>query len=370
MTRPLHLSATAHKEYLHCPNCFFLSYICGLRPAVEADPFRMGTNYHKLQELYRTAIRGGTEPDASFDLAIANLNEAYKDCPPSVSLADWAEERASVAAMFAGHRWRYQNEKVEVVASEIPFELPLFHPKTGLPLPKTDVIRRGKIDELLRIDGLLYISDYKTTSKPINAESEFWSHLRLDPQISTYVGAARDMLRLGLLEEYGVGKDEVIAGAWYDVVHKPSISPKKLSQADTTAFIESGEYHGQKFAVVLNEGAVSVDGVSAEVEVMKKGFAIRETSEMYQARLLADICARPDFYFARRPIPRTDNEIADFQREQYSIYQVIKFQRDKGFWFRNGTHDSMGMHGQMSPLCYHNFDPSTGEVPAGYKKVF
>jgi hypothetical protein len=41
----------------------------------------------------------------------------------------------------------------------------------------------------------------------------------------------------------------------------------------------------------------------------RKGFAIRETIGMFGARLLNDIYERPEFYFVRREIARTDAEI-------------------------------------------------------------
>lgn len=382
MSRPIHLSASAVREFLHCPNCFRIAYIEGVRPAVEAGAFRMGTSYHAMHEVYRTSLRAGSDRDAAFAAAFDHLNKRYETCPPSVDLEEWEEERQQIAGLFAGHAWLYQNEPLDVIASEIPFRLPLFHPLTGLPLPESEVVRVGKIDELIRVGpGRVAVSDYKTTSKSIEDGSEYWDHLKLDTQLSMYVLAARDMHRMGLLEPYGVGPEDEIVGAFYDVARKPAIRPKKLSQADTAAFVEMGTYFGQNFRVQtgwtqktcdppIYTRHVVVDGVPAQVEEMKKGYVIRETSAMYGARLLGDIYERPSFYYNRREVPRTDRDLANFRRELYGIYQTMKAMRDGGWWYRNDQHDNAAAHGQYGQLCYHDVDLSDGHTPEGFKRIF
>ena len=217
----------------------------------------------------------------------------------------------------------------------------------------------------------MWVSDFKTTSKSLDADSPFWDRLRIDSQISHYVLAVHDLHRLGGLRDFGIKDDEQIGGAFYDVVRKPSISPKTLSQADTAALVETGEYCGKKFVVkiqVNDQPNVFVNEISAVAEQGKKGFAIRETSEMYGARLLADIVQRPEFYFARREIARLDKDLAEYRRELWGIYQTIKAMRKGNWWFRSDQQDSIGLHGQYAPLCLHNVDVSDGHTPEGFKR--
>jgi hypothetical protein len=358
MPRPIHLSASAIREYLHCPNCFRIAYIEGIRPDVDTESQRMGTNYHKCHEIHRTQ---------GFDAAVDHLNKSYAAVPPTVTPEEWERERQTIAGIFAGHVWRYQNEPIDVIATEIPFRLPLFHPKTGMPISQDDVVRVGKIDQLLRVNGKIMVKDFKTTSKPIADGSEFWDHLRLDNQISFYVLALHDLHASGLLEPYGVTAQDEIGGAYYDVVHKPSIKPKMLTQADTAALIETGTYFGTKFTIT---DLCVVDGVKTELEQGKKGFAIRETSAMFGARLLADIYERSEFYYGRREIPRLQRDIVQFRREIYGMYQCIKQMRDGDWWYRNDQHDNAILHGTYGPICYGLVDASNGQTPPGFKRIF
>lgn len=369
MPRPIHLSATAIREFLHCPSCYRYGYIEGLRPDVETESQRTGTNYHAMHEIYRKTLG-----DGAFNAAVDHLNSAYAAIPVGSDAEEWERERRTIAGIFAGHCWKYGSENLEVVASEIPFKIPLYHPKTRLPISQNDVVRVGKIDQLIRWNGKIWISDFKTTSKSIATDSEFWDRLRLDTQISFYVLAARDLHKAGMLAEYGIGPDEEIGGAFYDVVHKPTIKPKKLTQAETEEFCTTGKYLGQTFVVERGGTAeaitVRADGIPLDVEMGKKGFAVRESSAMFGARLLADIYERPEFYYARREIARPDKDIAQFQREIYGIYQTIKMMRDGNFWFKNDMQDSVMLHGSYGPLCYHNYEPVPGEAPPGFKRIF
>lgn len=379
MPRPLHLSASAIRAFLHCPNCFRYAYIEGIRPLLEPEQFRVGTNWHAMHEVYRQAQTDGGSTDCSpFDLAIATLNAAYSVVPDAYDETEWEIERITLAMCFAGHVWYYQNDTIETLATEVPFMMPIRHPKTGLPLSKDDVIVPGKIDRIVRWQGKIGIADYKSTKKSINSDSEFWSHLRLDSQISTYCLYARDLHRAGTLEQYGISKADVLSGAFYDVWHKPGISPAMLSQADSKVVAESGLYLEEPVAVhVMADQAgvvtrVQIDGKDVAFKAGAKAgtFAFTENPTMYGARLLKDIYARPEFYFCRREIPRTDLDLKKFRKELYGMYQTIKLMREGDYWYRNDAQDSMAMHGEYGPLCYQDFDPSDGSTPEGYKRLW
>lgn len=376
-SRPIHLSASAIKAFLHCPNCFRYAYIEGVRPVDETETQRVGTHWHKLHEMYRDQ-RAAADHDQSFAAALEWLHGIYGHVPDNRDATEWEIEYQILVNSFAGYMWYYQNDHIETLATELPFKLPVFHPKTGLPLRLDEVCTVGKIDRFIRTGpNRVCISDYKSTSKPIAPDSDFWGHLRLDSQLSIYVMSAQDMQKNGLLDFCQEG-DEIV-GAYYDVWHRPQIKPSVLSQKDTAAVIDSGEYLGTKFQVVVtlhpdpseqNKHLISVDGVACDVEMGKKGFAIRENPRMFGARLLADIYNRPDFYFQRREVPRTDQDIRNFRRELYGIYQTIKMMRDGNWWWRNDQQDSMVTHGDYGQLCYFNVDVSNGQTPPGFKRIF
>lgn len=385
MSRPIHLSASAIREFLHCPNCFRYAYVEGIRPLEDTESQRVGTNWHKLHEIYRYHANlpehenGGWSP---FDTAIAHLNEVYAKVPNTKTAEEWETERTILASSFAAYVWYYQNDEVETVATEVGFKLPLRHPGTGLPLPTTEVLVPGKIDRIIRQEGRISVSDYKSTTKSLDPDSDFWGHLRLDPQLSTYVMALHDLREMGLLDQHGILPGEEIQGAYYDVWHKPQIGAKFVSQGDTEKMFGTGEYYGQQFAFAVARGdegvvqGVHVDGQFTTFEVgttkgePNKKVSIRETPAMFGARLLADIMARPSYYFVRKEVSRTDDDVRKFRHEVWSLYQTIKFMRANGYWWRNDQQDSVNSHGSWGQLCYYNVDVSDGHTPEGFKRIF
>ncbi|KKL54053.1 hypothetical protein LCGC14_2269250, partial [marine sediment metagenome] len=317
-------------------------------------------------EVYRNAeIAKAADP---FTVAIDHLNEKYQQIPDNKTSEEWATERIILAASFTGYLWYYQNEEqVETLGTEISFELPLIHPKIGMSLPLDEVKILGKIDRLVRRQGTVQVRDYKSTGKSIAADSSFWGHLRLDTQISMYVMAATILY-----------PELQIAGAFYDVWHKPTIKPKALTQKDTKALVETGKYCGTEFTVWVEADDTAENGVRwvkvddrvAEIEHGKKGYAIRETPELYGARLLQDIYKRPEFYFARREIPRTAQDIKKFEKQLYNIYQSMKSMRDSGHWFENEHACEATFKCPYIPLCYPDVDITGGQTPPGYKRIF
>lgn len=370
--RDIHLSASAISAFKACPKRYYFAYNEGIRPIEDTDGLRMGTNWHSLHENYRESLGVGDTPETAFAGAIDLLNELYQTIPETKTVEEWATERAVLAGSFAA--WIHlMPEPAKTLVTELQFELPLPHPLTGLPVAGVKVL--GKIDRLVRLDeNRVGMRDYKSTSKPISADSLFWSHLRLDTQISLYVYAARELQRRGELRQYGVKDDDEIV-AFYDVWHKPTIAPKKLTQADTAAFVESGEYMGQTFDVQREDRGreipeVLVNGIDAEIEVGKKGFAIRETPDMFGQRLISDIFERPDFYFASREIARTQRDMEVFSGQLYHICQSIKAMRHGGHWFQNEHQCEASFRCPYIPLCYSHVETEDGSTPAGFKRIF
>lgn len=407
----INLRASAVTTFKACPVKFRLGQIEGIEQAEDTDSQRMGTNWHKLHEIYRKALTcicprdgahdeccpvcipnykdAGEVKSAAFDVAVAHLNEAYAIVPLNKTAEDWAVERVILATCFAAHIWYYSEDPIETLATELHFELPLHHPKTGLPLPTEAVIRSGTIDWLTRYQGKPGFTDYKSTSKSLDADSGFWDHLRLDTQLSMYTMSLQEMQTQGMLAQYGIGDDELIDQPVYDVWHKPTIKAATLTQAETKTLIETGKYMEQEFRVVVvreiedkavdpetkkesvtKSAEITINEEPATVTPGKKGYAVRETPAMFGARLMQDIMARPQFYFVRRAIPRTPADIRAFRGELYSIYQSIKFSRDSGHWFHNEHNCRSRFPCQFIPICHHNVDVSGGVTPPGFKRVF
>lgn len=376
LPRCIHLSASSISAFKACPTRFRFGYVEGLRLNEDTESQRMGTNWHTMHEVYRDAQRTGTPKDevtkTPFDVAMEVLNNAYIAIPSGFDPTSWEVERTILATSFAGHCWLYQNDPVETLATEVPFRLPLHHPKTGLPLSGEDVLRVGKIDRIVRYSGRISIADYKSTSKSISADSDFWNHLSLDSQISMYAMATAEMAKSGMLVDLGIPVDADVAGAFYDVWEKPKIRPSKLTQGETKEFLNNGKYMDAEFIVSRDGDKILVNGRVAEYTPgAKEGTgAIRETPDMFGARLLLDIYTNPDKHFARREIARNAGHLRAFRSELYSIYQTMKQMRDTGHWFHNEHSCNATFRCAYTPICFHGVDVTNGQTPPGFKRIF
>jgi hypothetical protein len=170
-----------------------------------------------------------------------------------------------------------------------------------------------------------------------------------------------------------------IGNTLYDVWHKPTIKPSELTQAETAEFVKTGKYCESTFKVqetcAFGEAGhgVFVEGAPVEVKPGKKGFAIRETPAMYGARLLADIMARPEFYYQRKEIVRTEAELEEFKRQVYAVYQSMKFSERSGCWFENESQCRATVSCPNIPICYGTGASSVCDgktTPEGYKRIF
>ena len=395
MTRKTRISASSIAAFKACPRRYYYAYHEGIRPVEDTDALRIGTNWHECLEILtmvphsqcpvcgplaepdsKCVLCGGTDvlPDDMMEAVVRHLDKRYSVRPVYIEPIDWDVERIIILYSLAGWRWHYSDDEIETVEREIKFKLPLRNPASGRALPH--VKRVGKIDRVIKRGTQYMLGEYKSTSKSLDADSSFWGHLNLVTQISMYALAAREM-----------NLDFEIGDTLYDAWHKPGIRPKKLTQADTKKFLEVCEYCDQPFEIDVQEltsggWAVEVAGKPATVIMgatpkptqknpePKTPFAIQETPEMYGARLLIDIQERPNYYFARRPIARTDDDLRKFQTELFHIYRTIRHMTKDNAWYMNESQCEATFKCPYACLCYHNVDVSNGQTPDGFRRIY
>jgi len=387
-----HLSASSIWSFKKCPTHYRLSYVEGLKEAQEPEPLRMGTAWHKGLEVLESG--GGMEA------AVLAACDVYTVVPEWADPTAWAVEREVIANGLAGYDWYWNSgdeSEWETLAVELQFDLPLVNPETGRATPRFR--RVGRIDHVVRnkTTDVIRIKENKTTSRPIDSGSTYWNRLRMDTQSKFYIIAARDIQEEVSEELLGPG-GSIVSGLLHDVFHKPTIRPKKLTQAESKRFVEDGMYMGRQFDVRYNTiyqpsedeystieerdqdwRATWVNNIMAEVEwgaEPKKAdtprpFAIRETPEMFGARFLADILAEPEKFFARKEVPFTDRELADFRHQIWSLQRTMAEMEKSGHWYENEhSCEAVGtMACPYCPICYNNvscFDGVT--VPNGFRR--
>lgn len=208
---------------------------------------------------------------------------------------------AKCRALMRGYHARWKDAGYVATAVEQIYTSPLFNPATQSQSRSFSIA--GKIDCMAEQNGRTFLIDHKTTSQDItDPNSPYWRQLAIEGQVNHYF----------LLQWlHGVKPD----GAVWDVIRKPSISPKKLSKADATSVLAFGKYCG------TNISRASLELLAADQ---------RETVEMFEARL-ADDCTnwRPDWYFQRRPVPRMNHEILEYASELWEHAQEILHTRQR-----------------------------------------
>ena len=121
-----------------------------------------------------------------------------------------------------------------------------------------------------------------------------------------------------------------------------------------------------------DDNVVVVNHIQADYEPGKKEgtFAIKETPEMYGARLLADIGERPEFYFRCVEISRTDKEMRSFEWELLNIYRTMQNMIKTNNWYGNEHQCQATFTCDYMPFCYNNIELSVDEIPDGFKLIF
>lgn len=212
--------------------------------------------------------------------------------------------KAKARALMTGYDHRWGGAGYVTIAAEQEYQLPVINPDTSA--PSKSFVQVGKIDALATYDGRTYAVEHKTTSEDISdPNATYWRRLAIDSQVSKYA-----------LANWQAGNK--VDGTLYDVVRKPTIRPKKLALADRKAITSLGSYaHGK-----VSE-ATQAD-VLAGLE--------SENAELFGLRLAADTLERPEFYFARRVIPRLDNELLEWAADLWDISQDLLATRRRNRW--------------------------------------
>lgn len=312
-----------------CPRHHELAYEQGIRTALPGKAFRIGTAVHDGIWL---SEQGHPNP----------IGEAVLRCY-GTGYPEWVTDQMeydleveTVSRMLAGYFWRWEqepNHAFNTIAAELTLELPLVNPGTGR--------RSSKFGIAIKVDGIIDMGDHlairetKTAGESIGAGQDYWRRLRIDPQISLAILAARE-------NGYNV------SSSVYDVIRKPTISPKLISAADRKKIELTGLW--------FEERAEPVE---------------RETPFMWGARLRADMGERPEYYFARMEIARTDDEIREFRRDLWDSMQALRGYRKRGHWPRNA--DACLARGKcpyFDSICSMGRHLRNGdELPSGFIKL-
>jgi hypothetical protein len=279
--------------------------------AEDREVLQVGQTWHRAHD----AVQRGGDPYGTID------THAPGDA--------WKEK---LRRLFAAYGWYWKTQELDIVESERVFHVELLGRKFS-----------GQIDGIVRIaDGRCGVLERKTTSDGLEAESSYWDRLRLDVQVGLYALAC------------GFKPDFIL----YDVVRKPTIRPKDISEKDAkrmrAELDKTGEaFYFEKFPASVIEPALA-EG--------------RESLALYGARLTADIGARPEFYFARREVVRTSDDYALLSSDLAEQVANIESASARDALHRNP--DACNVFGRCDffGLCSNNVRMQPGDpAPNGFR---
>lgn len=248
--------------------------------------------------------------------------------------ADFSQQliAAKCRALLAGYDAIWSNAPYEILSVEELVTSELWNPDTGR--KSRSFTLAGKIDVKATLGDRRVIFDHKTTSQDISdPNSPFWRQLTIEGQVSHYM----------LLEWLNERK---VDDAVWDVVRKPTISPKLLSKKDCERVVFEKRYF---------EREISTDTIlSLQAEP-------RETLEMYEARLAQDCTVeRPQWYFQRRSVPRLDAELHEYATELWGHSQDLLHVRQTDRHLRNpGACMMYGKPCKFLGICSGHDDPDS-----------
>lgn len=256
-----------------------------------------------------------------------------------------------LSRMFAAYGWYWKTQALNIVESERSFRTL----QGSLPFSTfcDDPVFEGQIDGVVwTADGRRGIVERKTTADSLAADSDYWKKLRLDVQVGIYA----------LAEGASAGnKSRVPDFILYDVARKPTIIPKGLTIKDR-----------QRMRMELDSRGVATH-FGEEFNATQLAAPLFETQHedehLYGARLTADIGDRPDYYFARREVPRTINDYNGLIKDLDMQVEMIVRTQERSLWFRNP--DACHAFGtcEFFSLCSNNVHPARDvPPPEGFRR--
>lgn len=329
------LTHSAMRMAATCKRKYFLRYVCHIVSDADSLALRFGSAFHLGLEM----LCQGSSLDEALD-AIEAKGEVKE------------YDYARLFALLSCYVEYWKDAPLPVAYAEWSFYVPLRNPMTGY--PSLSFESSGKID--LGLFGDM-IGEHKTTSMPIDSGSDYWDRLRADQQLSQYMLA---------YHEHGRNCN----GALYNVIRKPLHRPKRIPLLDDDGFKQVVDEN--------NERVFLKTGKPRQSEDKAKGWLMlteMETPEEFGMRLIEDINAEPDKYFARREVRRTHDELQAYAMERWVEGQALLFsrqmekkvERPQDAWPRNiGITTCDLFKCPYRELCFTNRTIVPGEAPEGF----
>lgn len=335
------LTHSRKQSFQQCRRAHWFSYELGIRREVDAKALRMGSAYHNGLEV----LANGHELETALECA----SLSYAAAPDNFDDWEWKIEEMTVRALLSGYFWRWMDSGIRYICAEQKFNLKIKHPKTQRSV--TGWEWAGKIDAIVElVDLRLAVKENKLLSESLDSDSDLYRRLQIDSQISGYIVAAREM---------GYPVDTVL----YDVTRKPTIKPTDIPLLDQDGLKVVLDRTGTRVLTKQGKPRQTADTELGYVVVSRK-----MTPDEWGEKIVADIGERPDYYYARREIPRLDKDLEEWKAEMYEVQRTISEAQKYNRWFKTVSKNTCD-HCPYFGLCSTGFDPQSGTLPVGFVRV-
>ena len=352
-----------------CPRRYQYEYVLGRTPAagpgIEAV---WGTALHRGLEAWLKYGSTGRAQIAAMSSGIDSDGRPY--APPADPYA-----RAALRSMLRAYAvaWAKDAEQFEVVAVELPFDLPVLTAEGRVSRGRREGARReGRIDALVRerteqagdpvdagemfdtgpdLSGPLWIVEHKSTGKP-PAEDRFYAGIDLDLQSALYFDAAREL---------GYSP----AGVLYDVIRRPDFDDPKPAPARNK---DGSERKAPSEACPICNGQKTIEGdpgtnagrdkidcaacgatgrVSKQVAYTNPRHG--EPAAVYEERVYQLATEKPGDFFHRRALSIEPWQIEEAREDVRAAALEIAWRTRSEAWPRVGDRYVCAARGMVCP---------------------
>ena len=356
----LTLSKSEIATLRRCARRYYFEYVRGRTPAAGSGmAAEWGTALHKGLEEYAAELQLAPKLGANWDAPSAGLAAARAATMPGTDangrpFAPPADPyaKAALRAMLRAYAavWGPGDaERYEVVAVELPFDLPVLTAEGRVSRGRREGARReGRIDAVVRerkrwgdLDSMqerVWLVEHKSTGKPPGDE-RWYVGIELDLQTSLYFDAAREL-----------GYDP--AGVLYDVIRRPDFDepkppPKRnLDGSERKAASEvCSECQGQK---TIKDTAPNREGDYDEHDCGACGATGRvskqvaytnprhgEPASAYEERVYQLAITKPGDFFHRRALSFEPWQIAESREDVRAAALEIAWRTRFDLWPRS-----------------------------------
>lgn len=167
-----------------CPRKYYYSIVLGYEPRIMAPPLAFGIALHSIMEKWHKLLASGTDKHTALVKVVKLAGQLGETLPPG----DTARTKETLIRSVIWYFDQFWEDKTITILQpngkpvvEYNFQLPFmdYHGQ--------EVIICGHLDRMVKWQGQVYVSDYKTTKYTL--DSRFFSQFKPNTQMPLYLTA-------------------------------------------------------------------------------------------------------------------------------------------------------------------------------------